>query len=141
MSSRLKYLFKFFIPFIIFLIALFISYKNYTPGTFLLGWDSLHPEFDFKLNLARVFSGVWREDQGIGALASHSHMADVSRIVLLWIESFFLPQNMLRYSYIFLCLILGPLGFYFFFDYALNKKKTLGAVWLHFWPLFFIFLT
>lgn len=127
MSSRLKSLFKFFIPFIIFLIALFISYKNYIPGTFLLGWDSLHPEFDFKLNFARVFSGVWRQDQGIGALASHSHMADVSRIVILWIESFFLPQNMLRYSYIFLCLILGPLGFYFLFDYALNKKKTFGG--------------
>jgi len=33
------------------LIAVF----NYQPGTFLSGWDNLHPEFNFSLNLTRSF--------------------------------------------------------------------------------------
>lgn len=59
----------------------------------------------------------------MGAVAAHSHMTDWPRIAFLFIESFFLPTSFLRYSYIFLCLILGPLGVYFFLNYVFRREK------------------
>ncbi len=100
-------------PLILILICLFLAFKNYTPGTFLTGWDTLHPEFDFPLNFQRLFFSVWRTEQGLGAVSGHSAMADLPRVFILWLFHFFLPLSFLRYSYIFLCLIFGPLGFYF----------------------------
>ncbi len=94
------------------LIAIILFIANYEPGTFLTGWDTLHPEFDFFLNFKRLISGVWREEQGLGALAGHSHMADLPRVFILWIFSFFTPLSALRYLYVFLCLLVGPLGIY-----------------------------
>ncbi|MBU3935687.1 hypothetical protein KJ909_03365, partial [Patescibacteria group bacterium] len=51
-------------------------------------------------------------------------MADLPRIFLLWLSSFVLPVNFLRYFYIFLCLALGPLGIYFFLKYVFEREKT-----------------
>ena len=70
-----------------------------------------------------MLNGVWRAEQGVGAIAAHSHMADFPRVVILFFESFFLPLSFLRYSYIFLCLILGPMGAYFFIKYSLTSEK------------------
>ncbi len=75
---------NFALPLILVLIALIIAFKNYSPDTFLSGWDTLHPEFDYKLNLIRTRSGVFRTEQGLGALASHAHMVEVVRIFILW---------------------------------------------------------
>lgn len=97
---------------ILFLIVAVLFIANYKPGTFLTGWDTLHPEFDFFLNFKRLISGVWREEQGLGAVAGHSHMADLPRVFILWIFSFFTPLFALRYLYVFLCLLAGPLGIY-----------------------------
>lgn len=105
------------------LLTSFISYQSYTQGTFLSGWDTLHPEFDFNLNFQRMISGVWRQEQGLGAVAAHTHMADLPRVVLLWLLHFFLPVSTLRYSYIFLCLILGPLGMYYFIRCLLARSN------------------
>ncbi len=69
------------------LITLSIARRNYTPGTFLSGWDTLHPEFNFGLYLKRVFWGVWREHQGIGAVASQAHAAELTRIPILFLLS------------------------------------------------------
>lgn len=113
------------LPAILLFITLFLVWRNYTPGSFLLGWDSFHPEFNFQTAFTRIFNGVWRTDQGLGAVAIHSHMADWPRMVLLWLESFVLPLSFLRYSYIFLCLILGPIGVYFFLLYVF--KRQVGA--------------
>lgn len=115
---------KIFFPLALIFLSLFISFRNYLPSTYLLGWDSLHPEFNFQLAFERAFSGVWRQDQGIGALAAHSHMSDLPRIIFLWLELFFLPESFLRYSYIFLTIILGPLGFYFLFNFVFNKNSS-----------------
>ncbi len=90
---------------------------NYTPGTFLSGWDTLHPEFNLPLAFSRVITGVWRTDQGLGAVAIQSDMAELPRLLYLWITSLVLPESMLRYSYFFLMLLAGPLGMY-----ALIKK-------------------
>ena len=112
----------FFPAFLVF-ITLFLVWKNYVPNTSLMGWDSLHSEFNFKDSLYRTFWGVWREDQGLGSVAIHSHMADLPRIVYLWIASFFLKINFLRYFYVFTSLFLGPLGIYFLIRYLFNKER------------------
>ncbi len=97
---------------VIFVIVAVIASLNYKPGTFLSGWDTLHPEFDFGLNFQRLINGVWSRGQGLGAIPGHSQMADLPRVIILWVAHFMLPVNMLRYFYIFLCLLLGPLGMY-----------------------------
>lgn len=121
-KNLLKNLSSLILPTIIVLIVGFLSWKNYIPGTILAGWDSLHPEFNFPLALERAIFGVWREEQGVGAIAAHAHMADLPRILFLWISSFFIQTNFLRYFYIFLCLLIGPLGVYFFLKYVFEKK-------------------
>jgi len=110
-------------PVFLVLIAVVIAWKNITSGTYLIGWDSLHPEFNFKIAFERMFWGVWRGEQGVGAIAAHSHMADFSRLAFLWLSHFMLPSWFLRYFYIFACLAVGPLGVYFFCKYILSREK------------------
>ncbi|MFC1625719.1 hypothetical protein ACFL1Q_01625, partial [Patescibacteria group bacterium] len=114
-------------PAFLVLIGIFLSFKNYQPGTVLLGWDSLHPEFDFFLSFKRAFFGVWRQEQGLGVLTAHSHMADLPRVFFLWLSSFIIPASFLRYFYVFLCLILGPLGIYFLLRYIFGKR----GIWVN----------
>lgn len=119
-------------PFVIALviIILIICGLNYTPNTWLTGWDTLHPEFNFPLNFQRLLNGVWRAEQGLGAVAGHSHMADLPRVIILWLFHFILPLSFLRYFYIFICLILGPLGIYYFLEkiiFAKNKERSVFA--------------
>ncbi|MCA9392388.1 hypothetical protein KC614_04290, partial [candidate division WWE3 bacterium] len=109
-------------PISIILIAVLVCYLNYEPNTFLTGWDTLHNEFNFKLSFIRNIFGVWREYQGLGAVAAHAESADLPRQIFIFIESFVLPLNFLRYSYVFLTLILGPLGVYFLLDRVTLKS-------------------
>ena len=118
-----KYLKKHRHPLIIISITFLISLLNYTPNTFLTSWDTLHPELNFPLNFKRLIFGVWRAEQGLGAAAGHSHMADLPRVFILWLLHFILPLSTLRYSYIFLCLILGPLGIYHLTKYLFKKSQ------------------
>lgn len=105
-------------------VSLVVIFANYTPGTFLSGWDTLHPEFNFGLAFERTFFGVFRIEQGLGAVAGHSHMADLPRIILLYISHFIIPLSFLRYFYIFLTLFLGPIGMYFLLKRFFLKQKT-----------------
>lgn len=102
-------------------IAGLLSWVNYTPGTFLTGWDTLHPEFNFSLSFQRMLNGVWRTDQGLGAVAIQSHMADLPRVFLLWIASWVTPLNVQRYLTFFAALITGPLGAYVLTSKILSK--------------------
>lgn len=112
-------------PAIIVALVGLIARANYTPGTFLSGWDTLHAEFNFSLAFQRIFEGVWRQDQGLGAVAIQSHMADLPRVVYLWFASFVLPLSVLRYSYFFLMLAAGPLGVYVLVT-RFTKHRLLG---------------
>ncbi len=95
------------------LIAGIIAGANYTPGTFLTGWDTLHPEFDFGLAFYRMLTGVWRADQGLGGIAIQSHIAELPRVALLWLASLLLPINTLRYVTFLCSLAVGSSGVYF----------------------------
>ncbi|MBI2442626.1 MAG: hypothetical protein HYV40_01815, partial [Candidatus Levybacteria bacterium] len=106
------------------LLSLTLCILNYTPGTYLSGWDTLHPEFNFSLNFQRILFGVFRPEQGLGAVAAHAHMVELPRMLLLWILSPVIPLSFLRYSYIFLMLIIGPLGMYYLVRRVLSKHTT-----------------
>lgn len=115
--------FEWIFPVALFSITLLICILNFTPGTWLTGWDTLHPEFDFFLNFKRMINGAWRTDQGLGAVAAHSHMSELPRLLILWILSLIAPTEVLRYGYIFTCFILGPLGIYVFARFILHTSK------------------
>ncbi|HET7099012.1 MAG TPA: 6-pyruvoyl-tetrahydropterin synthase-related protein [Patescibacteria group bacterium] len=116
------------ILFILILIGLsvFISCRNYTPNTFLTGWDNLHPEFNFPLNISRSISSVWQEYQGVGLLGGMAHSADLPRQLILWAFSFVLPLNFIRYFWTFLMLGIGPVGVYFLVKQ--NTSRLAGFV-------------
>lgn len=112
-------------------VSFFLAFANYTLGTFLSGWDTLHPEFNFGLAFQREINGVFRIEQGLGAVAAHSHMADLPHLAILYLSHFFLPLSFLRYFYIFITLIAGPIGMYFFLNKYIVKNKIasfLGSV-------------
>lgn len=114
---------NFFFPLVIIGIIIFIAFKNYLPGTWLLGWDNLVPELNFKLNIARSVSAVWQEYQGVGLLGGMAHAADLPRQLVLWGFATFLPASLLRYLWAFLMLMAGPLGVYFLVSKVLLGKK------------------
>jgi len=104
-------------------ICLFLVARNYQPETWLSGWDTLHPEFNFPLYFKRIFFGAWQEHQGLGAVASQSHPAEIIRMLFYYPLSLLLPQSLIRYSYFFLALILGPLGVYCFLEKIIIPKN------------------
>lgn len=112
-----------FWPIILAAIAVVLCVLNYTPGTWLSGWDTLHPEFNFTLYFKRIFFGVWQEHQGLGALATQAHASEIPRMLILYPLSFILPQNLLRYSYFFLTLIGGCLGMFYFLQSTFFKNS------------------
>jgi hypothetical protein len=101
--------------------GIFVANRNFTPGTWLAGWDDLMPELNFKLNITRSLSAVWQEYQGLGLLGGMAHAADLPRQIILWAFSFVLPGNALRYLWAYLMLVLGPLGVYFMVSGGLIK--------------------
>lgn len=91
-----------------------VAGKNYLPGTWLSGWDNLHPEFNFPLNIKRSLQSVWQEYQGLGLVAGMAHAADLPRQLFLWLVDLVLPTRLIRYFYHFLMLAVGTVGMYWF---------------------------
>lgn len=97
---------------VLLLIVILIGITNYTPGSFLTGWDNIHPEFNFSLNIFRSVFSVWQEYQSLGLSAGTGYASDFPRQLILYILSIFLPTSFLRYFYHLLTLFLGALGVY-----------------------------
>lgn len=119
--------------------GIFVGYKNFVPGTWLLGWDSLVPELNLKLNITRSFFALWQEYQGLGLLGGMAHAADLPRQIILWLFSFAFPISFLRYLWTFLMLILGPVGTYFLSKSLLRRGEILSAVCGFSAAIFYIF--
>jgi hypothetical protein len=100
---------------------------NYAPHTWLTGWDALHPEFNFLLNIQRSIFAVWQEYQGTGLLGGMGHAADLPRQLILWMASIVVPAPMLRYLWTFCMLTSGTIGMYVFLHHVLQTEKKLGA--------------
>jgi len=102
-----------------------VLFLNFSPGTYLTGWDNLHPELNFELNINRSIFAVWQEYQGLGLLGGMGHASDLFRQLTLWLSSFVLPTNYLRYLFHFLMLSVGPLGVYFLLSrFVFTKFET-----------------
>lgn len=120
-------------------LVFLIIYLSYIPGTILSGWDTLHPEFNFPLNFQRLIFGVFREEQGLGAVAAHSHMSDLPRVVLLYVLSFFVKLENLRFLFIASNLLVGVLGVYFFLDSYIFKNFQNSKIYSFFGGLYYLF--
>jgi len=105
-----SFLSKYQYQIILFLTVLFLFFTNYKNGTFLSGWDNLQTELNPFLAIKRAVFSVWEEYQSFGLLAGMAHASDLVRAIFLWIVSFILPQNIIRYFYHFLMLFLGGWG-------------------------------
>jgi hypothetical protein len=118
--------------FVLVLISLIIAGIHFKSGLWLTGWDNLHPEYNFSLNITRSLSSVWQEYQGLGLLAGMAHASDLPRQIFLFLLSLFVSTNQLRFVWTFLMLGLGPLGIYSLIkklvtqDTASNYKQIAG---------------
>ncbi|MBU0999872.1 hypothetical protein KKE78_00550 [Patescibacteria group bacterium] len=110
-------------PGILLFFVIYLAIQNYIPGTYLSGWDTLHPEFDFSEYFKRIFS-VWQEHQGLGAAAAQAHAAEIPRLIIYYLSSLILPVSFIRYGYFFLTLIVGVLGVYYFIAELVKHQKT-----------------
>ncbi|MFA5025707.1 MAG: hypothetical protein WC503_04340 [Candidatus Shapirobacteria bacterium] len=112
----------------LFAVILILCFRNYTPGTFLTGWDNLHPEFNILANLKRSIFSTWQEYQGLGLLAGMAHAADLVRQLILLPFTFFLPTNLIRYLWHFSMLFWGTFGlFHLVFFITKNKYSSFIA--------------
>lgn len=106
------------LPLVIYhLVVAVIIIKNIKVGHYFLGWDSLHPEFDFALNLKRALIGSWQENYGLGTLGGHGFSALLPHVLITWFMSFVIPNWAIRQAFAFVCLYFGGLGIYFLFKH------------------------
>lgn len=116
--NKLKHLFP--ILLIVF-IGLTIYYTNLSGNFWLTGWDNLHPEFNFKLNIGRAFFSSWQEYQGLGLPAGNGHAAEFFREILLAGLSLLFSLQNIRKIYLLLMLIAGPIGMHLFINKFIIK--------------------
>lgn len=122
-------------PLILVLISLIICITNYKLGTFLSGWDTLHPEFNLGMYWQRITQSVWQEHQGLGAVATQAHAAEIPRMLFVWLFTTIFPLSFVRWAYFLLSLVLGPLGIYYLSKYFLSEYKNghkyafVGSLW------------
>lgn len=122
---------KLFAPILLSLVIFIIALTNFSPHSFLVGWDNLLPELNFKLNIQRSIFSVWEEYQGLGLLAGNGHAADISHQIILFILSLVFPLNWLRQIYVLAMLSAGAAGAYnliFYLAKKLAKTKTIALM-------------
>ena len=96
---------------------------NYVPGSWLTGWDNLHPEWDPLYDLWRSFNSVWQEHQGLGLLGGMAHAADLPRQVVVALLSLVLPRSLIRYSLLWSMLLVGAIGCYRLFGWLFTNQR------------------
>lgn len=114
---------KLIYPLILITVWVFICISNFTPNTFLTGWDNLHPEFNYSINLDRIFNSSWASYQGLGAPSAHSHASELPRMLIVGVLNLILPTNLVRYVFVFLSIIIGALGMYYLIKNTFLKNK------------------
>lgn len=113
------------------LVVAVLCFLNYDRGTFLTGWDNLHPEFDPALYLKRSFFSVWQEYQGTGLLGGMAYAADLPRVILIYLINLTgaVATSDIRYFTTFLPLFIGVTATYAIlhkiFSHTKHTKKTI----------------
>ena len=120
---------RFIFPFLLMILVCILLLSNFNLDTFLVGWDNLQTDLSATLNLERALNVSWQEYQGLGLLGGMGHGADLIRQIILIPFSLVLNQNLLRYFWNFIALIVGVLGSYSLFVYLTKNRPAsfLGA--------------
>ncbi len=119
----MKLINKYFNEIILGLLVMIIFITNYVPGTYLTGWDNLQTDLNPYLAVKRAIFSVWQEYQSFGLTAGMAHAADLPRALFLWVISFFIPQNAVRYFFQILMLFVGGIGFLKLFIHINHEDK------------------
>lgn len=120
------------------LIVSYLAGVNYAPNSFLSGWDNLHPEFNFLLNIKRSLFSLWQEYQGLGLLGGMGYAADLPRQIFLLFSSLFFPTHFLRFFFTYLMLFLGPSGIYFLLSNLLPNEPAKQRLFAFLGGLFYL---
>lgn len=107
---------------VLLLIEAVLVTKNFTTGTYLVGWDNLFAEFNPSLNIERAWYGVWQEYRGLGYEDGMSHLANLPLYILSWLFSFIFSTHIIRYIVMFGLHFLGGVGMYVLIHTLLHKK-------------------
>lgn len=91
-------------------VEILIAAANYKPGTFLMGWDNVIPEFNFKQALITNIFGAWQEHRGLGLPDGMGHAANLVHTVFTWMLSLIAPQSAIRYIVQFFLHFMGMVG-------------------------------
>jgi hypothetical protein len=127
---------RFLFPILLVTLVVIIGIANYTPGTFLIGWDNVMPEFNLGLNLKRALFAVWQEYRGLGHYDGMAHAANLMHTVYIWLLSLVLPISAVRYVFILLTYLMGGI-FFFFLAKKVIKNETAAFVGALFYLLNF----
>ena len=109
-------------------VSILLFCFNYKSNTFLVGWDNLYPELNFKANFKRNIFAIWQEYRGLGVEDGMAYAANLVHTAFLWFLSFFLPLNILRYFFHFFLHFLGGLGIFLLLKNTFNKDEKLSFV-------------
>jgi hypothetical protein len=99
---------------------------NLELGKYLAGWDSLQTELNPTLAIRRAFEASWQEYQSFGLPAGMAHAADLIRAIFVWILTLVLPQNIVRYFFHILMLLVGGLGAFQLFRFCHSGVLSLS---------------
>ncbi|MCJ7826584.1 hypothetical protein MUP56_03135 [Patescibacteria group bacterium] len=116
---------------ILYFLWFIIIASNYSPNTWLTGWDNLHPEFNLPLALSRTLTYVWQEYQGLGLVGGMGHAAALPKELLTIVFSWIFPIQTVRFAWTALMLLLGPIGVYGLLITLFrqkNKSETLPSI-------------
>ena len=111
-----------------YILALFLIFsalvvKNFPFSSWYTGWDNLHPEFNFGLNLKRALF-VWQE-KGLGFMGGHGYAATLPHTLFLAFLSLFIKTKYLRSVFTFLMLFIGSAGCFYLTQNLLGKKRRI----------------
>lgn len=123
MKNLMRFLAKFWPIIAIGFIECIVIFANFTPNTYLVGWDNLFPEFNFALNIKRSLSSVWQEYRGLGYEDGMSHAANIVHYAFLWFLSLALPTNLLRYAFTWIIHITGGIGMFYLTRHLFTKHR------------------
>ena len=101
----------------ILLVVLMLFFANYSPGTWLSGWDNLHTEFHPGINISRGLNSVWQGNQSFGNVAGMAFPTALFHALFSGFLSMFFVPSLVRYVSIFLLIYLGALGIYYLLKY------------------------
>ena len=103
-----------------------IALANYTPHTWLAGWDNLQTDLYPALAVKRAFYSSWQEYQSFGLVAGMGHAADLMRALFGLILSYLLPAHILRYTYHLAAYLIGMIGMYIFLNQLGFTKRRVS---------------